>query len=171
LEKNKEDFHLTASRLVPYKKTKLIVEAFNEMPDKKLIVIGNGEEYEKIKNIAKANIKVLGYQPDNVLIKYMQKAKAFVYTAVEDFGIVPIEALACGTPVIALNKGGTAETIVDGVNGIHFENQTPKDIITAIQRFENKIFDLYKVRESTLRYNNFQIDFKNFVENKCQKNF
>ena len=171
LEKNKEDFYLTASRLVPYKKTSLIVEAFNQMPQKKLIVIGSGEEYEKIKSIAKSNIQVLGYQEDEVLVRYMQKAKAFIYAAIEDFGIIPIEAMACGTPVIALDNGGTAETVIDGVNGVHFKNQTPKDIITATQRFENKIFDLYKVRESTLRYNNFQIDFKNFVENKCQKNF
>jgi glycosyltransferase involved in cell wall biosynthesis len=171
LYKKKEDFYLTASRLVPYKKTSLIVKAFNKIPDKKLIVIGDGEEYKKIKNIAKSNIKVLGYQEDEVLVRYMQKAKAFIYAAIEDFGIIPIEAMACGTPVIALDNGETAETVIDGVNGVHFKNQTPKDIITAIQRFEDKIFDPCKVRESTLRYNNFQIDFKNFVENKCQKNF
>jgi len=137
----KDDFYLTASRLVPYKKTKLIVEAFNEMPDKKLIVIGKGEEYEEIKRIAKENIQILGYQDDKSLKSYMQRAKAFMYAAVEDFGIVPIEAMACGTPVIALNDGGTAETVIDGVNGIHFENQKVEDICDAVRKFETSEFD------------------------------
>lgn len=137
----KEEFYLTASRLVPYKKTKLIVEAFNEMPDKKLLVIGAGEEYEAIKKIAKGNIEVLGYQEDRVLIDKMQKAKAFLYAAVEDFGIVPIEAMACGTPVIALNDGGTAETVIDEVNGLHFNHQTTKEIVEAVNRFETINFD------------------------------
>ena len=120
LYKQKENFYLTASRLVPYKKTKLIVEAFTQMPNRRLVVIGNGEEFNSIKEIATPNIKLLGYQEDKILIKYMQRAKGFIYSAIEDFGIVPIEAMACGTPVIALNKGGTAETVIDGVNGTHF---------------------------------------------------
>ena len=138
LVESKEDFYLVASRLVPYKKTKLIVEAFNLMPDKKLVVIGKGEEYDEIKSIAKENIVVLGYQADEVLVEHMQKAKAFVYAAVEDFGIVPIEAMACGTPVIALNKGGTKETVIDAKTGVHFKEQTTQSIINAVQRFERK---------------------------------
>ena len=162
----KDDYYFTMSRLVPYKKTKLIVEAFNKMPDKKLVVIGMGEEYNKIKNIAKSNIEILGYQDDEIAIKYMQKAKAFVYAAIEDFGIVPIEALACGTPVIALNKGGTAETIVDGVNGIHFENQTIQDIQNALKRFEKTTFDLEKVAKTARKYINFKENLKNFIDKK-----
>jgi glycosyltransferase involved in cell wall biosynthesis len=154
------------SRLVPYKKTKLIVEAFNKMPDKKLVVIGMGEEYNKIKNIAKSNIEILGYQDDEIAIKYMQKAKAFVYAAIEDFGIVPIEALACGTPVIALNKGGTAETIINGLNGIHFENQTTQDIQNAVKKFEKTTFDLEKVVKTALKYINFKENLKNFIDKK-----
>jgi len=169
LEENKEDFYLTASRLVPYKKTKLIVEAFNEMPDRRLIVIGDGEEYEKIKNIAKSNIKVLGYQPDNILIKYMQKAKAFVYVAVEDFGIVPVEAMACGTPVIALNKGGTAETVINGLNGIHFENQTKEDLINAVIKFEKYNFDYDHIRDNVLKFINFKENLKKFIGKICDK--
>ena len=137
----KENFYLTASRLVPYKKTKLIVEAFNQMPEKKLIVIGAGEEYEEIKKIAKNNIEILGYQENSVLIQYMQNAKAFIYAAIEDFGIVPIEAMSCGTPVIALNKGGTAETVIEKLNGIHFENQTTASLIKAVNLFETKTFN------------------------------
>jgi len=165
----KEDFYLTVSRLVPYKKTKLIVEAFNDMPEKKLVVIGAGEELDAIKLVAKSNITVLGYQEDAVLIDYMQRAKAFVYAAVEDFGIVPIEANACGTPVIALNQGGTAETIIDGVNGVHYEKQTKEDIINAVKKFEILKFNYDKIYLTALKYSSFKKKFKNFVESKINE--
>jgi len=164
LHVNKDDYYLTASRLVPYKKTKLIVEAFNMMPKKKLVVIGAGEELDTIKAIAKSNITVLGYQEDAVLINYMQRAKAFVYAAIEDFGIVPIEANACGTPVIALNKGGTAETIQDGINGIHFQKQTEQSIVVAVMRFETLKFDFDTIRTTALKYNNFKENIRSYVE-------
>ena len=169
LYEKKEDFYLTASRLVPYKKTKLIVEAFNNMPEKSLVVIGAGEELKAIKSIAKSNIKVLGYQKDKVLIDFMQRAKAFVYAAVEDFGIIPIEAMACGTPVIALNKGGTAETVIEGVNGVFFENQGINDIINAINYFEKSNFDYKEIRKSVLKYTKFKENLKSFIEDRCKK--
>jgi len=171
LEENKEDFYLTASRLVPYKKTKLIVEAFNEMPDKKLVVIGMGEEYETIKKIAHTNIIILGYQDTKVLISYMQRAKAFVYAAVEDFGIVPIEAMACGTPVIALNKGGTAETIVDGMNGIHFEEQTIESIIKAVLKFDTLDFQAKNIVKHAENFSTdrFKTEMINFISSKLEK--
>ncbi len=103
---NKEDYFFTASRLVPYKRIDLIVEAFSEMPNRKLVVIGDGPEMQKIKSKAKTNIEILGYQPDSVMQEYMRNAKAFVFAAEEDFGIIPVEAQACGTPVIAFGKGG-----------------------------------------------------------------
>lgn len=164
-EPNKEDFYLSASRLVPYKKTKLIVEAFNEMSDKKLVVIGSGEEYEAIKKIAKENIAVLGFCEDAVLVEYMQKAKAFVYAAVEDFGIVPIEAMACGTPVIALDGGATAETVQDALNGVHFKNQTKEDIINAVCKFESLEFDLANISKNAQFYatQRFKDEIKEFV--------
>ncbi|HCN9284437.1 TPA: glycosyltransferase, partial [Escherichia coli] len=108
---NKEDYFFTASRLVPYKRIDLIVEAFSEMPNRKLVVIGDGPEMQKIKSKAKTNIEILGYQPDSVMQEYMRNAKAFVFAAEEDFGIIPVEAQACGTPVIAFGKGGALETI------------------------------------------------------------
>jgi glycosyltransferase involved in cell wall biosynthesis len=171
LYKQKEDFYLTASRLVPYKKTKLIVEAFNKMPNKKLVVIGAGKEFEEIKKIAKKNVTLLGYCEDNILVKNMQKAKAFVYVAVEDFGIIPIEAQACGTPVIALNDGGTAETIIDGFNGIHFEKQNVENIINAIKRFENLEFDSVKISQSTKFYSisKFKQEIESFVLDKIKE--
>jgi glycosyltransferase involved in cell wall biosynthesis len=164
--KDKEDFYITASRLVPYKKTKLIVEAFNKMPNKKLVVIGSGEDFKNIKKIAKNNILILGYQDKEVMIKYMQRAKAFVYAAIEDFGIVPIEALSCGTPVIALDDGGTHETIKHKVNGIHFKTQTTKDIIDAVEIFEQEKFDTKAISQDTQKYSTFRFktEFQNFVE-------
>lgn len=163
LYEEKEDFYLTASRLVPYKKTKLIVEAFNKMPDKKLVVIGSGEEYDSIKKIAQDNIKVLGYQSDEVLISTMQKAKGFVYAAIEDFGIIPIEAMACGTPVVALNKGGTKETVINKLTGIHFEAQTPQSIIDAIEIFEKLDFNYKNIREEAIKYTYFEKELLSFI--------
>lgn len=167
----KKDFYLTASRLVPYKKTKLIVEAFNKMKDKKLIVIGAGEEYESIKQIAGNNVEILGYQEEDDLIKKMQEAKAFVYAAIEDFGIVPIEAQSCGTPVIALNDGGTAETVIDGINGVHFEYQTSESIIKAVKKFESMKFDFKYISQLAKIYSKgrFIKEIKTFIDSKMYK--
>lgn len=154
----KEDYYLTASRLVPYKKVKLIVEAFNEMPEKKLIVIGDGPEYPAIKRIAGRNIELLGYQPFEVLKEKLQKAKAFVFAAEEDFGIAPVEAQACGTPVIAYGKGGALEIVrgLDDENstGVFFEEQTIKAIIEAVKNFEKMSKEIVakNCRYNTIRF-------------------
>lgn len=132
----KDDYYLTISRFVPYKKIDLIAESFSQMPDKKLIIIGEGSDKEKIKSKCAKNIELINYNQVDNIYEFMGKAKAFVFAAEEDFGITVIEALSCGTPVIALNKGGTAETISDGKLGIHFNNQTRDDIIDAVKRFE-----------------------------------
>lgn len=136
----KEDFYLTASRLVPYKRIDLIVDAFAAMPDKKLVVIGDGPEMAKIASKARQNIKILGYQADDVLISHLQRAKAFVFAAEEDFGLVPVEAQACGTPVIAYGKGGALET-VKGLEqmqptGVFFPEQTVAALTAAVKKFE-----------------------------------
>lgn len=136
LHEVKKEFFLTASRLVPYKKVDLIVEAFTKMPEYKLIVIGSGPEKAKIKSILTPNIEFLGYQEFQKLRYYMQNAEAFVFAAEEDFGIIVIEAMACGTPVIAFNKGGTAETVINNKTGIHFNNQSVDDIIEAVKHFK-----------------------------------
>ncbi len=91
--------------MVPYKRTELIVQAFNAMPDRELVVVGEGPDYEKVKAIAGPNVKLLGYQDQATLIETVRKAKALVFAAEEDFGIVPVEALSCGTAVIAYKKG------------------------------------------------------------------
>ena len=162
----KEEFYLTASRMVPYKKMKLIVEAFNQIPEKTLIVIGDGPEFPKIKEVAKANIKLLGFQPFEVLKDHMQRAKAFVFAAEEDFGITPIEAQACGTPVIAYGKGGALETVrgQDQKNptGLFFQKQTTDAIIAAVRYFEEhpKCVSHLSCRENA---ENFSVE--NFIRN------
>ena len=136
----KQEYYVTASRMVPYKKIPLIIEAFAQMPDKKLIVIGEGPDFEKAKKIVAPNVELMGYQTSEVLRSKIASAKAFVFAAEEDFGIVPVEAQACGTPVIAFSKGGTYETVrgLDSTHptGVHFHEQTTEAIIAAVRTFE-----------------------------------
>ena len=132
----KENYYLTMSRLVPYKRIDLLVEAFTEMPDKELVVIGEGPEYEAIKKLAGPNVTMLGYQPDDAVTYYMERARAFLFAAEEDFGIVPVEAQACGTPVIAYGRGGAQETVVPGVTGVFFPEQTVEHVKAAVYEFE-----------------------------------
>ncbi|WP_089545888.1 glycosyltransferase family 4 protein [Paenibacillus sp. SSG-1] len=174
----KEDYYFTASRMVPYKKMDLIVEAFGEMPDKKLIVIGDGPEMPKIMKKAKPNVTLLGYQPNNVLREHMQRAKAFIFAAEEDFGITPVEAQACGTPVIAFEKGGALET-VNGLDtphptGLFFSEQTTESIIDAVQRFGisgNRI-QFSNCRDNALRFSNqrFKEELSEYI-NTCIRNY
>jgi len=139
---HKEDFYLTASRMVPYKRIDLIVEAFSATPHRKLIVIGDGPEMAAIRAKAGPNVTILGYQPIGVLKSYLQRARAFVFAAEEDFGIVTLEAQACGTPVIAFGKGGSLETVVPvgdaHPTGIYFGSQTVVSMLDAIDRFERQ---------------------------------
>ncbi|PJW16164.1 glycosyltransferase family 4 protein [Geobacillus sp. WSUCF-018B] len=173
----KEDFYLTASRMVPYKKIDLIVEAFSQMPDKKLVVIGDGPDFHKIKAKAAPNVELLGYQPFEVLRDYMQRAKAFVFAAEEDFGITPVEAQACGTPVIAYGKGGALETIrgygqAENPTGLFFKEQTVASLVQSIQLFENISGDIQyqDCRENALRFSpeRFRKEFQDYVNNKLQ---
>ena len=140
---DKEDFFMTASRLVPYKRVDLIVRAFAQMPDRRLVVVGDGPDRARVEEAAKghANIELLGYQSDAELHSLMGRARAFVFAAMEDFGITPVEAQACGTPVIAYGKGGALESIrgessAFDETGTFFLEQTEESIIAAVQQFE-----------------------------------
>ncbi len=137
----KEDFYLTISRLVSYKQICLIVKAFNKLK-KPLVIIGGGSQLDEIRVIAEPHIQVLGWQPHNIVQKYITKAKAFVYAACEDFGIALVEAQACGTPVIAYGKGGALETVKDiridpeKGTGLFFDVQQPEALVKAVEEFE-----------------------------------
>ena len=136
----KEDFYLAASRMVPYKRMALIVSAFARMPQRKLVVIGDGPEMDLVRRLATSNITILGYQDDASLRDHMRRARAFVFAAEEDFGIMPVEAQACGTPVIAFGRGGSLETVIGPENhrptGLFFHSQNEPAIIEAVGDFE-----------------------------------
>lgn len=136
----KEDFYLTASRMVPYKRIDLIVEAFAAMPERRLVVIGDGPQMSVVRAKAAPNVTILGYQPFEVLRDHMQRARAFVFAAEEDFGIAVVEAQACGTPVIAYGKGGALETVVPmgdaRPTGLYFRSQTVAALREAVEQFE-----------------------------------
>lgn len=174
VQEEKEDFYLTISRLVAYKKVDLIVEAFNQMPEKQLIVIGDGPELKRLQNIASKNITFLGFQTNDSIADYLGRAKALVYAAEEDFGIVPVEAQACGTPVVAFGKGGALETVVEGETGFFFEAQTPESLIRAIKYFETQPrLDANKIRQNALRFSKdrFKKELQDFVNEKYQDYF
>ncbi len=169
VRRTKEDFFLAAGRLVPYKRFDLIVEAMKHLPDQKLIVIGDGSEMKKLKSLAGDNVEFLGYQSDEVLYDHMERAKAFVFGAIEDFGIMPVEAQACGTPVVAMSRGGTAETVQHKNTGYHFDDQTPECIADAMQvvaDLPRGYFDADHIRAhaETFGRDKFRENFQSLVE-------
>ena len=137
----KQDYYLVVSRLVGYKQVGLIVDAFNQL-GLPLLVIGEGGDRPMLERMAKKNIQFLGWRSNEDVATYMSQARAFVYAAYEDFGIAPVEAQACGTPVIAYGQGGTSETVkdirtwADRGTGILFETQQVSDIVAAVRAFE-----------------------------------
>jgi len=167
----RDDYYLTASRFVPYKKIDLIVEAFARMPDRALVVVGDGPDFAKIKSRAGANVKLLGALPHSKLVDLMQRARAFVFAAKEDFGIVPVEAQACGTPVIAFGQGGVTESVIDGETGLFFDEQTPESIVAAVDEFEELEFDPVVIRRNAERFapGRFRREFSDFVEEKWEE--
>ena len=175
---DKQDFYLTASRMVPYKKIALIAEAFALMPDKKLKIVGTGPDYKKIQQLAMScpNIELLGFVADEQLRLLMQQAKAFVFAAEEDFGIVPVEAQACGTPVIAYARGGALETVngLDSVapTGVFFTSQTKEAIQQASLEFEQQsVITPESCIANAKRFatERFKSQFKDFVLAKYQE--
>jgi glycosyltransferase involved in cell wall biosynthesis len=150
----------------------LIVEAFANMPDKKLVVVGTGPDMDKIKKLQTANIELLGYQPFAVLKEYMEKARAFVFAAEEDFGIVAVESQACGVPVIAFGMGGSLETVKQNKTGLFFYEQTAEAIIEAITAFEKLHFDHKAIRTHAEQFSKerFKQEITNFVLEKCKYN-
>src|SRR5215203_54492 len=135
----REEFFVAVSRFVPYKHMRLIVETFTRT-GRPLVVIGDGPEFKKVQRTADFNVKLLGYQPDEVVADYLQRARAFVIAADEDFGITPVEAQAAGCPVIAYGRGGALETVVGwpapDATGVFFDAQTSEALTEAVTLFE-----------------------------------
>lgn len=178
-EPDKQDFYLTVCRLVSYKKIKLIVQAFNQLK-RPLVIIGTGAELSHIQQLAGSHIKVLGWQPDEIVQQYMADAKAFVYAACEDFGMALVEAMACGTPVIAYAQGGATETVRDlrqypaSGTGVLFPRQTVADLIESVQIFEQlqKNFSSEIAQTHAMQFNakQFEQNYSKFVY-ECVETF
>ncbi len=166
----KEEFYLTVSRMVPYKRIDLIVEAFSHFPNKRLIVVGDGPEMKKIRAKSSKNVELLGWQSDEIIHALMGRAKGFLFAAEEDFGIVVVEAQAAGTPVIALGKGAALETVIANQTGIFFPEQTRASLCQAIEEFEKKDFDPTAIAEHAKQFGRarFIKEFTEFVTEKYQ---
>jgi glycosyltransferase involved in cell wall biosynthesis len=173
----RQDFYVAASRMVPYKRMDLVVEAFASMPHRHLVVIGDGPEVARISALGGPNVRMLGYQPQAVLRNYLQQARAFVFAGEEDFGIAPVEALACGTPVIAYGKGGVLETVDDSNHrsptGVFFSQQTAGAIREAVERFESEEqrFSPVACRTSALRFSaeTFRGRFQEYLDSALER--
>jgi glycosyltransferase involved in cell wall biosynthesis len=163
----KDDYYLTVSRLVPYKRIDIIAEAFARLPDRRLLIVGDGPEKERIRAKSGPNVTMLGYQSNEKVLRLMQRARAFVFAAEEDFGIVPCEALSTGTPVIGYGSGGLTETVVEGETGVFFYRQDPDEIMDAVLRFESDeaSFHPETVRSSVMRFSEqrFRDAFESYV--------
>ena len=163
------DYYLTVSRLVPYKRVALIVKAF-AANGKPLVIIGEGPQEKELRKLAAENIRFLDFQPQELLAKWMNEAKAFVYAAEEDFGIAAVEAQAAGCPVVAFGRGGLTETVVEGKTGLFFEEQTAESLNVAIGQFERGgiRFDSKVIRKNAERFaaGKFQKSFGEFVDEK-----
>jgi glycosyltransferase involved in cell wall biosynthesis len=168
--RNKQNYYITYSRLVPYKKIDMIAKAFSKMPDKKLLIIGDGPEMNKVKASSSKNVEILGYRPNDEIRKYLSEAKAMIFAAEEDFGIVMAESLAAGTPLIAFAKGASSEIIEEGKTGFLFPEQTPLSLSEAVKKFEKNetLFDSEYIKKSADRFSNerFCKEYRNFVQAK-----
>lgn len=150
----KDEHYLVAGHMVAYKKIGVVVDAFARMPNRHLRVIGDGPEFEGIRRRATPNVRMLGYTSNAVLRDEMQSARAFVFAGEEDFGILPLEAQACGTPVIAYSRGGLKESVDPKKTGIFFHEQTPAAICAAVDQFEAKAisFNPREIRKHAERF-------------------
>lgn len=162
---SERDAYLIVSRLVPYKKVDIAIKAFNKLK-KPLIVVGTGSEMSRLRKLAGPTISFTGAVSDDRLIDYYRHAKAVIFPQEEDYGLVPLESQASGTPVIAYGKGGALETILDGKTGVIFHDQTTKSLINAVNKFENMKFKSQLCQENALRFNeaSFIEKFKTAVD-------
>lgn len=162
-----EDYFLIVSRLLPYKRFDIAIQAFKKLGIP-LKIIGEGPDEKRLKKMARgvANIEFLGRLPDNKVGEYFSKCQAFIFPSEEDFGIVQVEAIASGRPVIAYRAGGALEIVEEGKTGLFFDEQTPESLEQALVNFKSKDFDSRAIRESAKRFNKdiFKKKFKEFVE-------
>lgn len=154
----REDYYLLFSAFAPYKRLDVAIEACNRLK-KKLVVIGTGQDERKLRGLAGPTVTFLGWQPDEVVRDHLRRCRALLFPGEEDFGIVPVEAMACGTPVVAYAKGGATETVVplntrSPATGLWFQEQTPDCLADALQQMDtlSEAFDTAALRKHALRF-------------------
>ncbi len=164
---NVDSYYLVVSRLVGYKRVEIVVEAFNKL-GLPLKIIGRGTEMGRLKRMAKKNVEFLGQLTDKELISYYQKCRALVFPQEEDFGLVPLEAQACGKPVIAFRGGGALETVVQGKTGEFFSPQTSESLIKVVKSFKPEKYLPGDCQEQAEKFGKeiFKKKFKEVVEKK-----
>lgn len=159
-----DDFYLVASRLIPYKRVDLVIEAFNQLglPIK---IVGDGRDRSDLQRRAQSNIEFLGRVTDEELRDLYARCRAFIFPGEEDFGIAPVEAQACGRPVVAFAAGGALDTVVDGVTGTYFHEQSPEALAQAVRRLEAVSWDSTTIRTNAERFStaSFQASFSSYV--------
>jgi len=169
--KERGDFYLYLGQLVAYKRADLIIEAFGQL-DRPVVVIGEGELFEELRAEKSANIELLGRQDFSSVKIHLEKCRALIFPGTEDFGIVPIEAAAAGAPVIAYNRGGARDTVIDGVTGVFFEEQTSQSLIEAVLKFEalEPRFDRPLMLEHAEKFSadRFRSEFSEFIQAKMK---
>lgn len=166
-DRERENYYMTVSRLVPHKRLDIVVKAFSQL-NLPLLVVGEGAELSRLQRIAAPNIRFLGYATDADVARLLGKARGFVCMAEEDFGIAIVEAQAAGCPVIAYGKGGALETVIDGVTGVFFYEQSVQSLVDAVQDFENRWmrFQSNDLIRNARKYSksHFMEKFNRFVE-------
>lgn len=164
---NKKNYYLYFGELIEYKKPDIVIQAFNKLGSN-IYIIGNGPMKKELQKNANKNIKFLDWQTDANIRKYLSEAQALIYPGIEDFGIIPVEAMASGTPVIAFKKGGILDSLDENICGIFFEEQNDLSLINAIIKFENKIkiFDSVKIKNYSQKFSSesFRVNFNKFIK-------
>lgn len=158
--------YVTLGRLVPYKRVDLLIEAFNQCPERELYIMGDGNDRPRLEKLATSpNIHLMGYVDDAQKMEILASARGFLFAAEEDFGMSPVEAMAAGIPVVGYGKGGTRDYIIDGQNGLFFDEQTPEALLEAIDQFEQMQFDKQEVMHTVEHFSTagFKYKFENFV--------
>ena len=170
LQLEKEEYYVAVGRIEPYKRFDVIIDAFNKT-DKNLIVVGDGSQLAELKSKANKNISFVGYLESHEVNKYISKAKGFIHAGIEDFGIAPIEAQSCGTPVIAYGFGGVLETIIENKTGVFFYEQDGLTLLNTIINFEKLKLDYNEIRANALKFSKerFENEIKLFVNEKYDK--
>lgn len=165
-----DGYYLMVTALVPYKRVDLAIHACNKL-GKKLLIVGKGTETERLKSMAASTIEFLGWRSDEELAQLYAGCSALIFPGEEDFGIVPLEAMACGKPVVAYGKGGALETVVEGKTGVFFYEQTAESLLSAIHRAESLSFDSGEIRTHSLKFARptYKQKMKEFIEQKVQQ--